>query len=269
MNNRNKNVILYLTDFLNDEVIKRYLILKEQINKYYDVIILYHKHDDVEIPKEIYKYDYFIFSDDDIFNKLGYIPFKDNNFIPGNAHLPIFYFMKHYYKKYKYYWRIENDVYYNGDWLMFINDIPDEYDYVASHIELLSNKNKKWNHFNSPYNILPDNIIKIKSFAPILRLSYDTFECLDLLFKKYTGHFELTIPSFLYTNGFKLGDFGGEGGFVIPNMNNKYYNKYYEIDDNGVNFSYINYTLRFRPLFKSNIFLENKIYHPVKIIKKI
>lgn len=261
----NKEVVLYLTDKINDKIIDNFIKLKNDVENDYDVLILFHNHQDNEIPKELNNYNHFIFTDDDIYNKLGYKPFMGKRFMPGNSHFPIFYFFNSYNIKYEHYWRIENDAIFTGNWRDLLTDIPQEYDFVASHIQRHNEFNESWFWFSSTFNKLPKDLELFKSFAPVLRLSNKAITHLDNTYKiGYCGHFELTIPTFLYNYGFKLGDFGGYGEFLIPTIKEKYYDKIGITNEDIHNYS--NYTFRFRPtfVFQNELVLKNKLYHPYK-----
>lgn len=271
-------VILYLTNKLDEISVENYLKLKNEISNKYDLIILFHKDDNTDVPEFLNNHEHFIFTNDDVFNKLGYKHMgEEKELVPGNTHFPIFYFMKNYHKKYDYYWRIENDVYFNGDWCYFFDSIPNYYDFVASHIDIKNKNNLNWYWF---YHLFKNNfsgfytgMLHLKSFTPVMRLSYDAMVYLDEKFLSgVCGHFEFSIPTLLFHKNFKIGDYGGTNTFTINGFENLYY-KYISNDDDVENnktdndFSYTKFTFRYKPVFKKeDMVLSNVLYHPYKKI---
>ena len=259
-----KEAILLSTHFMNDFVLGQYSKLKESLenNSDKDIFLLIESDADdisLNIPDDINYYPFSI----DTLNRLEYEPIAET-IIPGSNHFQVLQFYKDN-PHYNYYWNIEYDVYFNGDWnVLFDYCKLVEADFITSRIENFSqNLNPNWIWWNSlklkTLEISDDQYIS--SFNPIYRISSNALCALDeILSKGNSGHHEVLIPTVLNHLGFKISDFGGDGDYVIGKKNFLYY-FYYGIES-------IYNTMRYRPLFnREELELgvkNNLLYHPVK-----
>ncbi|MES2006380.1 MAG: hypothetical protein V4450_17815 [Bacteroidota bacterium] len=160
------------------------------------------------------------------------------------------FFSKH--GEYGYYWYIEYDVFFTGDWKIFLDFFKDvNKDFLSCDIRLYENTSTWpwWQTLKHPEKkIALAN--RLRSFNPIYRLSAAAlFFIQQQLYNKWSGHHEVLLPTLLYHNNFSLSDFGGDGEFVDKGAENKFYSKE---------------TFRWRPAFNKAGGLKNKLYHPVK-----
>lgn len=249
-----KQVILLLTNKSIDPIIELYDKLLNEVGDRFDVKFLFHNNEE-SVPQPILERDHFQFSNEDIYRKLGYSVLFDENFLNGNAHFPTFWFMQNN-PDYDYYWLIEDDVIFTGNWNTFFDTIPDEYDYVTAYLKYFEDE-PDWHWFNFFYkgnsDIPKKEFVLVGAFSPLYRLSNKAIKYANSKYLEgYRAHFELSISTLLYNGNFKLGDFGAESRFVMPGFINRFYR--------------YNETYRYRPEQTNNVeeMLPNMLYHPVK-----
>lgn len=196
-----------------------------------------------------------------VLTDLGIKPIQDQ-LLPGSNHFPL---IKFYLENpgYTYYWIVEDDVRFSGNWNFLFNtfDAKCDYELITSHIKYYSEEPNWfwWDSISHPAYKVPLNK-RIRSFNPIYRISKDALDYIyDLLIKEWKGHHEVFLPTMLNLAGAKLLDFGGSGSFVPVEYRDMFYTS--RCDDNG---SLSAGTMRFRPIMKRKGRLKNKIYHPVK-----
>ena len=250
-----KNVILLLTKSSSQVIINQYNKLKTELNpEKYDIFILYH--DKINnIPNIIKNENYFSFNNN-ILQELNFKPIG-KFLLPGSNHFPLFKFKK-IHSEYKYYWVIEDDVRFNGNWNTFFSKF--EYfncDFLSSDIRNYID-DSSWCYFNSlshPIKKIEDKN-KIASFNPIYRISNNSIDYLsDMFLDGWSGHHEVSISTLLNYGGFHIADFGGNGKYTPDEFKNKNYN----INDSKTHI--------YRPIFTDLGNITDVIYHPVKNFK--
>ena len=229
-----------------------------------DVYVLYHM-DEKGLPAQIKELKHMPFSND-IISKLNYFPIGFN-LIPGNNHFPLLQFYFKAPKVYNYYWCIEEDVRFSGNWQYFFNSFSSiNKDFISCHIRL-SREEPLWHWWPSlahPYTAIPFEE-RIRSFNPIYRISSEALGFIhEALLSHWCGHHEVLFPTLLSQEGFEIMDFGGEGHFVPSEFVNKFYipnttNKHGALRDGS---------MRWRPIFEDIGNEKNKLYHPVKDVDK-
>lgn len=192
-------------------------------------------------------------------NSLGYEPWT-NTIVPGSNHFPVLqFYLCH--SEYDYYWNIEYDVTFTGNWNTFFRFFDDKIeDFITSHIASISER-PKWNRWHDMKLVESDSIPfndYLKSFNPIYRISNRALNFIDgFLRKGNRGHHELLLPTVLHYHGFSLGDFGGNGGFIYGKEQLFYTNE--DMD------RYYTCSMRFSPAYRpSEVLLSNMLYHPIK-----
>lgn len=256
--------ILFQTHNVNDEIMARYRKLENDLRgKDYDVWLLLNVNENKDIYRKFTDSISNVYANNlEDLNLLGYTPICEN-LLPGSCHFPLLsFFLSH--SDYKYYWFVEYDVHYQGNWLKLFDDclqnLPD-YDFLSSYISKYNRgKNGDWNWWDSAKNIgYPTNEL-LKSFNPICRYSARALTMIDKAQKEgMSAHSEVLIPTLLYHSGFKIGNLGGDGEFTPNGFRNKYY-----ID----NLSAFGGSIRYRPLYTHDEILkykvENVLFHPLK-----
>lgn len=257
-----REVILLAAHTINEFIFSQYYVLKKAVEKRADLYLLLEGDESIKslLPADVQSY---VFSIDSL-KELKYNPIGET-LIPGNNHFPVFLFYRDF-PNYDYYWNIEYDVYFHGDWCAFFTAFDGiDADFISSHIEYFGQR-PSWNWWNT-MNVKTLSIPQqeyIKSFNPIYRISNIALNYLNqVLSEGNSGHHEVFIPTILNNGGFLLLDYGGFGNFTPPEFNDRFYYVPYILDD-----YYADTTMRYRPLFDREKIEEtscnNKLYHPVK-----
>lgn len=253
-----RSVILFSTHLLNDYIICQIEKLNAEIQNIADFYVLLQC--DNNIQQELNPHiKVFPFSIDSL-NSLGYCSWRET-IVPGSNHFPVLQFFKAH-PEYDYYWNIEYDVLFSGDWNVLFDWFEDKNeDFVSTHIETISEK-PQWEHWNDIELKEEDNIDRssfIKSFNPIYRISNKALAFIDsFLLKGNRGHHELLLPTVLNYNGFSIKDMGGSGNYTYEE-NDLFYTS------DGTNTWYSDSSMRFRPLYHTeDVIIPNKLYHPIK-----
>jgi hypothetical protein len=246
-----KQAILILSDKSSEWIIQNYNKIKGSVSEDYDVFFLYHQRNNYS-PDEVKNINHFVFTDE-ILSELKYKPLT-NSLIPGSNHFPL---LKFYLQNphYDYYWNIEDDVCFQGNWSNLFDAFVDyEADFISSQIASFDELPNWywWFSLNSNGQDIPMKN-KVRSFNPIYRLSNRALALLDhSLQNGWSGHHEVVIPTLLFHNNLKISDFGGVGSFVPKGNENKFYN-----DE----------SMSYLPIEMGVV--ENQLYHPIKEKKQI
>ncbi|MXV13898.1 beta-1,6-N-acetylglucosaminyltransferase [Hufsiella ginkgonis] len=200
---------------------------------------------------------------DSILYDLGYIPIC-NRLIPGSNHFPILKFYLHH-PGFDYYWYVEEDVYYNGEWCDFFRFFSSqgiETDFLASHVTDRVDI-PAWYWWNTLRH--PDgkqrSLDKMRSFNPIFRISNAALAFIHkMLMEGWSGHHEVLIPTLLNNGGFLIHDIGGTGKYVLPGCAGKFYTSAAPDPFGELRTG----SLRFRPVITHEEIGERVLYHPVK-----
>jgi hypothetical protein len=255
-----KQVFLYLSHRISKPIIKEYMKIRDAAEGIGgDTFFLYHaRSDEIQHPLEAI-INCYRFTDKGM-SELNY-PMIGRKMIPGHCHFPLFLFFRDY-PDYDFYWIIEYDVRFSGDWRFFFNSFEEvDRDYLACHIREFS-REPEWIFWTLQH---PEKSVPIhsrfRSFNPIYRLSRRSLEFMELSLRDgWCGHQEVVLPTLLFNNGFTMMDFGGSGRFTLPGMENRFYIS----PRPKVRGTLTNGTMRWRPIFRRTGTKANKLYHPVK-----
>jgi hypothetical protein len=145
-------------------------------------------------------------------------------FWPRNIDLPLMWFFR-LQPQYDYYWLMEYDVRLTGSWVEFFRH------FATSNSDLLATtifdydirpKWRYWETLKSPQPIPHKD--RVRALFPLYRVSGRALRALHLAYcDGWSGHYEVTIPTLLKTQGFPLEDIGGDGAYVAPNNRNRFY----------------------------------------------
>ena len=213
-----------------------------------DVYFAYHQQGDV-LPVSLHSVDNLFVFTSDVLNELGYTPIEKGKLVPGSNHFPLLKFYKEN-QGYDYYWLVEDDVRFSGDWKDFFGSFAScTSDFLSSVIETKA-ENPTWYWWTSlktGNEVIAEEKL-LKSFNPIYRLSSQALVCIDAHLRiGWMGHHEVLLPTLLYNKGFLVEDFGGEGAFVCPENKAKFYN---------------DTSMRIAPVLPDD--RKNYLFHPVK-----
>lgn len=243
-----KQAVLYLTTKSNEWTLSAFHALEQSLQGMADVYFAYHQQGDV-LPVSLQNVEnQFVFTSD-VLNELGYTPIERGKLVPGSNHFPLLKFYKEN-QGYDYYWLVEDDVRFSGEWKDFFGSFAScTSDFLSSVIETKA-ENPTWYWWTSlktGNEVIAEEKL-LKSFNPIYRLSSQALACIDAHLRiGWMGHYEVLLPTLLYNKGFFLEDFGGEGTFVRPENNAKFY------DDTS---------MRIAPVLPDD--RKNYLFHPVK-----
>lgn len=252
-----KNVILFITHKWDSVVEEHYEKLKNDIKnrKDFDLFICYNNNNNEQINKGNVYYFNKKSVENDGFIMHYYWP-GTTDFYGNNYEYSFMSFFKHY-PDYNYYWIIEYDVIFNGNWnILFDAYEKDDTDFIASNLNKYEIYKDFWGKCG-PMNFFDKYLIKygnnrIKTFNPIFRISKKGLEVIQSIYnKREYGFFEEFLPTVIYNNSLKVSDFNKKG-FVKGGGITK------ELDNTAA-------TMRFMPEWNKNEIIENNIlYHPVK-----
>ena len=230
------NLILFLTHNFTKEFLKALLRLNNS-NTNYEIIVLF----DINNPYN------------DFVDKLQNIKVvkinRINTTYDDKGHsMYINYFTNNYddIKKYEYIWIIENDVYYPGSFIDFINS-HDSYndDLLVPEYGLRS---PSWWGTNTLVGF--ENIYKIGVLAVMMRFSQKMLTTLiDTIDKKYCGFLEAILPHICIENNLSIQQFLPEMCGILTTDNNMKLLKVIKRDI----------------IENRRVYLENRIYHPIKL----
>ncbi len=254
-----QTVVLFLTHTWDRKTLKAYRKLIKAMGGDAHVRLLFHARDSqkLSLPADISLHS---FNDRDL-ETIGF-PFYKKTLVPGSTHYPLMLFARSN-PQYSYYWVVEYDVYFSGDWRYFFHHFQNNAaDFLTSHIRrFVEEPEWIWWSLTHPIQHIAESD-RLRSFNPIYRISANALASIDTAHQSgWTGHYEVLVPTLLQAGGFCLNDFGGNGSFVTPEDHNRLY-----IDDDsgdpkgGVRKG----TMRYRPLFHFPGWHRNKLYHPVK-----
>ena len=171
-------------------------------------------------------------------------------FVLGSNHFPVLkFFINH--PDYTYYWSIEDDVAFSGNWSNLFENVSAnlDYDFITSHIRRYSDV-PRWPWWKT-LNFLegkPNRDEMINSFNPIYRISNKALKYVDICLKGgYGGHHEVLLPTLLKKGGFTIADFGSADNHLTP----------------GLSYCTLS-TMRWKPVFLVPCYKKNQLYHPAK-----
>lgn len=164
--------------------------------------------------------------------------------------------------RYDYYWYLEYDVVYTGNW----KDFFDEFD--GNEADMLSTNISRhdeipdwplWKSVEMPDGMDLSRNCWLRSFNPILRLSHRAMEVLtEECSKGWAGHSEAVMPTILMHRGLVVEDFGGDGEFTPKGREHRHYRS------NRLDNSLAPGTFVFRPPMAVPGNEPGKLWHPVK-----
>lgn len=204
---------------------------------------------------------FYEFDTDSLFRRLPYQRLEGNGLL-HNTHFPLMdFYLTH--SGYDYYWHVEFDVRYTGNWGSFLRqfDARDD-DFITCHIRRFSEEPDWywWNFFSHPQKTIPRDAF-IRSYNVIFRISSRALAFLHGQFEDgWRGHSEVSFPTLLSHGGFSIRDFGGDGDFVFPGMANRHYTS--QGGSRGILNPFC--SLHWRPASTHPGLRRDTLYHPVK-----
>ncbi len=254
-----KEIIFLLTHKYNNQISNNiHKIYKEKGER--DLYVLTHGNVDFgNLPASICS-----FSLEDL-RSLNFTWLKENKLVPGSAHLPLIYYFQQF-PGYDYYWLVEYDVEFGGEWKSLFNTYRDcEADFISSYITHYESENSRdwpWWNIDHPQKMIPKSE-RVRSFNPIYRISNQALRfLLDELSTGWRGHYEVLLSTILYQNNFQLLDFGN-GDFSSRRYPTFYTRNFFKKSMFRF-FDFLKFgTMRYTPPMKK-VGYRKLLYHPVK-----
>jgi hypothetical protein len=258
-----REVFLFLSHSVSKEILKEYSRLCRATKGIGSTFFLYHVKSE-KIPRRLTVHNFYLFSDKSL-STLKY-PILGASSFTGMAHFPVLQFFRDN-TGFEYYWVIEYDVRFSGDWRLLFDSLKDiKKDFLTCNIRGYADEpNWLWWALHHPEKSIPVSE-RLRSFNPIYRISKSSLSFLHQSLRDgWCGHNEVLLPTLLYHNEFTIMDIGGNGRFVPSGMENRFYtssapNAYGELRKG---------TMRYRPSFWRVGQQRNKLYHPVKSLSSI
>lgn len=253
-----KTIVLFSSHIVNKNTISRFYDIKAGLPLETKLIWCLNKQEGqaLNLLKDV---DVFDFTKED-FDELPYTVFSDEIWFNTNLIMMLFYLRN---PQYDYYWFIEYDVVFTGEWGLLLQSFKEsKSDLISSHVERYVKSNADWHWWNTiEFRDKEIPLVnRVKSFNPIYRLSERSLVFLHkYLSNGNAGYYEVMMPTALYNNGYTIEDFGGTGCFVKPENRNRFY----------IQGTYTNCgTMRYFPNYSleeiSTLSTKNKLFHPVK-----
>lgn len=258
-------LVLVQTHIVNDEIVTLFNQIRDAVGGLYDVKLLFHNEVLSPLPVSLPEDSVIQFTTDDL-AKLSLNYYRET-LIPGCQHYPLYYVNNILGLNYEYFWVIEYDVRFSGDWKVFFSHFETAKEaLITGHLLRRSRKNAKWPFWdlkNPPFKLLK-RVYQwdlIRSFLPVYRISSSA---LTFLYEKqqagWRGHSEAIIPTLLHKHGFRLRDFGGVGEFT-PSQDKQ---RFYDAEPVNIEGRLENSSYRYRPVHVTCGYKDNYLYHPVK-----
>ena len=137
-----KQVIIFLTTKSNEWTLRAFRALEQSMQMEADVYFAYHQQGEV-LPVSLREIkNLFVFTSDILYG-LDYTPIEEGKLVPGSNHFPLLKFFREH-TGYDYYWLVEDDVRFSGDWKCFFDGFAfNTADFLSSVIETKA-ENPNW-----------------------------------------------------------------------------------------------------------------------------
>lgn len=252
-----KTAILYVTHLYNNAIELQIQKLQKEIENLATLYVVYQADNvQLEAPEGVRSHAFTIRD----LNKLNYTPWGCT-IMDGNFHFVLLdFYLKN--PEFDYYWLVEYDVRFNGNWNMFFSFFQDkDEDFISSHIETIHDNPQwmRWHEIEAAGIPLNEETL-LRSFNPICRFSNRAF---NLLHKRCLlgdrGHNEILMPTLFKYFNLNIADFGGHGKYIYTGHPELFYT--YDPNSNESD----TYTHRCYPPYNiKDMRYPNMIYHPIK-----
>lgn len=247
------DVIVFLAHVFDEEIERRFFKLRQECSELCDVVVLAEQGS--TIPPNVAPFTRFF-----DFSALKQMAKSviGSGIVPGNCHLrSIDYYRR--FPNYRFYWFIEYDVVYTGNWAALISSLAeDQSDLLAAHVRTLAD-DPDW-FWKESLKTEPDNLRRdewIFAFLPVHRISARGLEAVaEKVRDGWTGHFEALVPSSLAHCGLRISDIGGSGAWTPKDRIHRHYVDWRK----GLHHGYGG-SLQYRPSIRLRL-IRNRLYHP-------
>ncbi len=249
--------VAFFTHLFDDEIERRYLKLRADLAGLAEVFIF--SQGGSRIPDRYRDRTYF-FDYDAIRSRAARV--IGDQLLPGNVHLVELDFYKNH-PGFDYYWFIEFDVEFSGDWATLFRAVRDDRaDLLAAHVRGFHEEPRWpwWETLDLPGCTLP-RAEWVRAFFPVYRMSSAGFRAIDKCVRLgWTGHFEGLVPCAIRSESLSISDLGGAGQWTPKERRHRFYSSL-SYDGGG---TLAAGTLRHRPPQGRLRLRPDTIFHPVK-----
>lgn len=254
--------IVWQTHRLDDGALEEYARLENECRGFFDTAVLYdNSKSDFVQPASYPDTRFALFDINELKQNYRLSQLSDSlGVTPGNTIFPLLDFAQSH--SYAYYWLIEYDVRYTGNWREFF------FYFSQSKSDLLGTTLYRhafrpswcwWSSLKTPRLSLVRRKNWIRGLFPVMRVSDRALQ----IFKRgnrqgWRGHYEVCLPTLLYHRGLLIEDIGGDGEFVMGENVNRFYTNSPQVDGLGPG------TFVCPPTQPITERLPNKLYHAVK-----
>ena len=220
-----KCCLLFMTHTWNAGIATALAALEEAIGKRFDIHVLVDVTSNPSVPdldrSHLYRFTADQVTPPDYKVKAAHHP---GTIWPMNIELPVLWFFKKH-QKYQYYWVMEYDVRFTGDWRVFFDAFEDNASELLATTLYRHRFRPDWQHWRTLTAPMPvPEHERVRGLFPLYRLSNTALARLESAYLTgWGGHYEVTIPTILTKAGMRIEDFGGDGEFVPAGNHNRFY----------------------------------------------
>jgi len=264
-------IILYLAHNIDSMVLLEIENLKRSLPNIPIAIIGYNRNAESTEPVlnygvPVYSYSQSVLSDLPYFQKLGHV---DWDLPVGHPDLPVMKFFREN-PKYDFYWLIEYDVRYTGEWAALFDELrTSPADLLGTNI-LTYKELTNWGWWGAEH--LPISFVpleqRIKAFLPFARASRTLLQTINDKYEAgWSGHHEMAWATICAHSSLKLEDIGGHSQFTPASRVGRHYMS------NPMHWALFPGTFVYRPGFSHQEIMKvgtrltgsGMLWHPVKV----
>jgi len=253
-----RQAIILQTHFYDQKILREYLKLSRAVRDIADPWMIY-KYEVLPDLSRLKNWPIHLCSQTDL-GTLDY-PHLQSKPLPGQAHFPLIHFYRQH-SKYEYYWLIEYDVRFTGNWHQFFQAYSsNQADFLSAHLSTYT-KEPDWPHWNlhHPTRHIPQDQRR-RSFNPIFRISRSALDQIDQAHQAgWQGHGEVLLATLLDQNQFTQQDLNQVQRSAGVQRNDRVYRSGFPHGNAAPGSE----TMRYRPNHDRSPYYPGMLYHPVK-----
>lgn len=226
-----KTAVLFLTHFVNSRVIRRFRKLERELAGLHDVFFavdLVSSPAHRRVTGDLVGPRLFLFTRQ-LLERLPYARAREgwqgSSVVPGKVDLVVQFFAR-LHPAYQRFYLVENDVVWQGDWrplFQTLDQSPADLLGCNSYREDEYPASNLWPQLTTPGAALPPER-RVRFLLAFCRYSRRALLALEEAYARgWDGHFEPLVPTALLAAGMTLEDIGGEGPFVAPGNERRFY----------------------------------------------
>jgi len=249
---RHESVILFRTHFWDAHCARHFAALRDALGATHDLIAAGYTRQPVAMPADVPH----AFHGEAEVAALAYPALAELD----PSHPEVFCFFREF-PNYRYYWMVEFDVHYTGDWAALVAELGESSADLLSTVVQRRAENPAWCFWPGLRAPGLPEAAHVKGFTPLMRVSAAAMRAIDAAYQAgWAGHYEALWPTAIAAAGLTIEEIGGEGEFTPPARKGMYYTNS-RFDPYLIPGSFV-----FRPSFREEeIPLDPPLlWHPVK-----